>query len=96
MIKAGIVGLGWWGKTLVESGENSDAIKFVAGTTRTMTPEVEAFAKQKGLRLTADYQAMLAHDIDAVVLATPHSMHATQVMGPRPRKNTSIAKNRSR
>ena len=80
MIKAGIVGLGWWGKTLVESGENSDAIKFVAGTTRTMTPEVEAFAKQKGLRLTADYQAMLAHDIDAVVLATPHSMHATQVM----------------
>ena len=45
-----------------------------------MTPEVEAFAKQKGLRLTADYEAMLAHDIDAVVLATPHSMHATQVM----------------
>ena len=80
MIKAGIVGLGWWGKTLVELGENSDAIKFVAGTTRTVTPEVEAFAKQKGLRLTADYQAMLAHDIDAVVLATPHSMHATQVM----------------
>ena len=80
MIKAGIVGLGWWGKTLVESGENSDAIKFVAGTTRTVTPEVEAFAKQKGLRLTADYQAMLAHEIDAVVLATPHSMHATQVM----------------
>jgi predicted dehydrogenase len=80
MIKAGIVGLGWWGKTLVESGENSDAIRFVAGTTRTVTPEVEAFAKQKRLRLTADYQAMLAHDIDAVVLATPHSMHATQVM----------------
>ena len=80
MIKAGIVGLGWWGKTLVESGENSDAIRFVAGTTRTVTPEVEAFAKQKGLRLTVDYQAMLAHDIDAVVLATPHSMHATQVM----------------
>ena len=49
MIKAGIVGLGWWGKTLVESGENSDAIRFVAGTTRTVTPEVEAFAKQKGL-----------------------------------------------
>jgi predicted dehydrogenase len=80
MIKAGIVGLGWWGKTLVESAENSDAIRFVAGTTRTVTPEAEAFAKQKGLRLTADYQAMLAHDIDAVVLATPHSMHATQVM----------------
>ena len=81
MIKAGIVGLGWWGKTLVESAEGSDAIQFVAGTTRTVTPEVEAFAKQKGLRLTASYDGLLGHaGIDAVALATPHSMHATQVM----------------
>ena len=80
MIKAGIVGLGWWGKTLVESAENSDAIQFVAGTTRTVTPEVEAFAKQKVFTLTASYDSMLAHDVDAVVLATPHSMHATQVI----------------
>jgi predicted dehydrogenase len=81
VIKAGIVGLGWWGKTLVESAENSDAIRFTAGTTRTVTPEIEAFAKQKGLRLTADYDGMLHHaGVDAVVLATPHSMHATQVM----------------
>src|ERR1700726_2765364 len=81
MINAGIVGLGWWGKTLVESAEGSDAIQFVAGTTRTMTPEVEAFAKQKGLRLTGSYDGLLGHaGADAVVLATPHSMHATQVM----------------
>jgi len=81
MIKAGIVGLGWWGKTLVESAENSDAIRFVAGTTRTVTPEVEAFAKQKGFRLLPEYDALLHHGgVDAVVLATPHSMHATQVM----------------
>jgi predicted dehydrogenase len=81
MIKAGIVGLGWWGKTLVEAAENSDVIRFVAGTTRTVTPEVEAFAKQKGLRLTESYDGLLGHaGVDAVVLATPHSMHATQVM----------------
>src|ERR1700678_832744 len=81
MIKAGIVGLGWWGKTLVESAENSDVIRFVAGTTRPMTQEVEAFAKQKGLHLPETYDGMLHHaGVDAVVLATPHSMHATQVM----------------
>ncbi len=81
MIKAGIVGLGWWGKTLVESTENSDAIRFTAGTTRTVTPEIEAFAKQKGLRLTASYDELLGHaGVDAVVLATPHSMHASQVI----------------
>jgi predicted dehydrogenase len=81
VIKAGIVGLGWWGRTLVEAAENSDAIRFVSATTRTVTPEIAAFAKQKGLHLAAEYDGMLHHaGIDAVVLATPHSMHATQVI----------------
>ena len=81
MIKAGIVGLGRWGKTLVEAAEHSDVIRFVCGTTRAVTPEIEAFAKQKGLHLAAEYDGMLHHaGVDAVVLATPHSMHATQVM----------------
>ena len=81
MIRAAIVGLGWWGKTLVESAVNSDAICFVAGATRTVTPEVEAFANKNGFRLMANYEAVLAdRDIDAVILATPHSMHGAQVV----------------
>jgi predicted dehydrogenase len=81
MIKAAIVGLGWWGKTLVEASENSDAIRFVAGATRTVTPEIEGFAKAKGFRLEQSYEAVLADPgIDAVVLATPHSMHGAQVV----------------
>jgi predicted dehydrogenase len=80
MINAAVVGLGWWGKTLVESGEHSDVIRFVAGATRTVSPEIEAFAKEKQLRLAPGYEALLADPaIDAVVLATPHSMHAGQV-----------------
>jgi predicted dehydrogenase len=81
MINAAVVGLGWWGKTLVESAANSDTIRFVAGATRTVTPEVEVFAKKHGLRLLANYDAVLAdREIDAVVLATPHSMHGAQVI----------------
>ena len=81
MINAAIVGLGWWGKTLVESAASSDAIRFVAGATRTVTPEVETFAKKHGFRLLANYDAVLAdREIDAVVLATPHSMHGAQVI----------------
>jgi len=81
VIKAAIVGLGWWGKTLVESGEGSDVIRFTAGATRTVSPEVEAFAKQKNFRLVRNYDALLLDaDIDAVVLATPHSLHPTQVI----------------
>jgi predicted dehydrogenase len=80
MINAAIVGLGWWGKTLVEATEKSDATRFIAGATRTVTPDVEAFAKKNGFRLKADYAAVLADpDVDAVVLATPHSMHGAQV-----------------
>ncbi len=82
MINAAIVGLGWWGKTLVESlADGSDAMRFVAGTTRTMSPELEAFAKQHGIRLAANYQALLADPkIDAVVLSTPPSGHVAQVV----------------
>jgi len=81
MINAAIVGLGWWGKTLVESAENSGEIRFVAGATRTVTPEVEAFAKQKGFKLAPNYEALLSDPgVDALVLATPHSQHAGQVI----------------
>ena len=81
MIRAGIVGLGWWGRTLVDAAEQSDVIRFTAGATRTVTPPIAAFAKEKGLHLSTEYDNMLHHaGIDAVVLATPHSMHATQVM----------------
>src|SRR5277367_3681251 len=81
MINAAIVGLGWWGKTLVEAAERSDVIRFISGTTRTVTPDTEAFAKKFGFKLAANYEAVLADpDIDAVVLATPHSMHGAQVI----------------
>src|SRR5277367_4876035 len=80
MINAAIVGLGWWGKTLVEAAEKSDVIRFISGATRTVTPDIEGFAKKSGFKLAANYEAVLADpDIDAVVLATPHSMHGAQV-----------------
>ena len=82
MINAAIVGLGWWGKTLVEAvQQDSQEIHFVAGTTRTVTPEVQAFAGAQHLPLAESYEALLANpQVDAVVLATPHSMHASQVV----------------
>jgi predicted dehydrogenase len=82
MVNAAIVGLGWWGKTLVESVASSrDHIRFVAGATRTVSPEVEAFLDDNALRLVDGYDALLTDpEVDAVVLATPHSAHAAQVI----------------
>src|SRR3970040_1009602 len=82
MINAAIVGLGWWGRTIVESmQQGSDVVRFVAGATRTVSPEGKTFAEAQSLRLVDSYDALLAdRGIDAVVLATPHSMHAAQVI----------------
>jgi predicted dehydrogenase len=82
VINAAIVGLGWWGKTLVEAlAAPGASMRFVAGTTRTVTPEVEAFARQHGLKLLPSYEAVLADPtIDAVVLTTPPSGHRAQVI----------------
>ena len=82
MINAAIVGLGWWGKTLVESvADGSDDIRFVAGATRTRSDEVKQFAAAQDFDLRPDLDALLSDDgIDAVVLATPHSLHAPQII----------------
>ena len=81
MINAAIVGLGWWGRTLVESVQGSDFIRFVAGATRTVSPEVKTFTEAHKLRLAESFEALLQDsNVHAVVLCTPHSMHGPQVV----------------
>lgn len=82
MINAAIIGLGWWGKTLVEAVSGvSDDIRFVAGTTRTLSDDAKEFAKEHNLELRASYEDIIADpDIDAVVLVTPNSLHAAQTI----------------
>ncbi len=81
MINAAIVGMGWWGRTLVEGITDSKRMRFVAGTTATLKPETREFADQYSLTLHESYDAILADDnVDAIVLATPHSMHVDQVI----------------
>lgn len=79
MVNAAVVGLGRWGQVLVNAARGSGKIRFVAGCTRTPA-KAEAFAAEHGFRLLADYAAVLADpEVEAVVLATPHTQHADQV-----------------
>jgi len=82
MINAAIIGLGWWGKTLVEAVSGvSDDIQFVAGTTRTLSDDAKEFAREHDLELRSSYDDIIADpDIDAVVLVTPNSLHAPQTI----------------
>ena len=81
MIRAAIVGLGRWGRALVNSvaGKCED-LRFLRATTRTRA-DAEQFCLDKGIALADSYEEILhAPDIDAVVLATPHSLHEMQAL----------------
>ena len=81
MIRAGIVGLGWWGKRLLDAARPAgDRIRFV----HAVSPRPEfrrEVADAHGLRLSPSIAAMLRDpEVEAVVLATPHSLHAEQIV----------------
>jgi predicted dehydrogenase len=80
-VRAAIVGMGTWGQNLVSSVQaKSKFIQFVAGATRTPA-RAEEFSRRHGIPLAASFEAVLADpSIDAVVLATPHTIHATQIV----------------
>jgi len=80
MINAAIVGLGWWGKTLVNSVQGkSDLIRFVAAHTRTRS-KVEDFCREKDIAFQEDMETILRDPaIDAVVYAAQHFDRTDQV-----------------
>src|SRR5215475_15525940 len=81
MIGAAIVGLGRWGRTLVESVQHkSDRLRFTHAVGRDPDRHRD-FAERHGLALAGDLATVLADPgIDAVVLATPHSLHGEQII----------------
>jgi predicted dehydrogenase len=81
MIRAAIVGIGTWGQNLVASVQGrSELIRFTTGTTRTPAKAAE-FCSRHGIRLLDSYEEVLkSREIEAIVLATPHSMHAEQIV----------------
>lgn len=87
MIDAAIVGLGRWGQGLVESVQGrSGSIRFIRGVTRTPA-KAEEFCVRHGLTLGDDYAAALRdRKVKAVVLATPHTQHADQIVAAARRK----------
>src|SRR5262245_38200468 len=81
MVEAAIVGLGRWGQRLVSSVQGrSDRIRFRRFCVRNPAA-VGDFAAAHGLEFAPDFDALLRDDsIAALVLATPHSLHAAQVV----------------
>lgn len=80
MIRAAIVGLGRWGRNLVEASAGHARLGIVYAV-EPDTARAGDFCTTHDLGLTGSLDAVLADPgIDAVLLATPHSLHPAQVL----------------
>ena len=81
MIRAAIVGLGRWGRNLVESVQGKSArLRFTHAVVR-RPEEAAGFAARHALHVSTDLDRLLADPaVQAIVLTTPHSQHADQIV----------------
>jgi predicted dehydrogenase len=80
MLDTAIVGLGWWGRTLVKAARDFGApLNFVRGVT--LEPDAARdFAADYKIPIGTSFDEVLADPgVKAVVLATPHTKHPGQV-----------------
>jgi len=78
MIRAAVVGLGWWGQTIASNLATSDIIRPVLGIDPLELMRAKGVAL--GLETSARFEDALARsDIDAVILCTPQDHHAAQI-----------------
>ena len=79
MIRAAMIGLGWWGRHMVNAVKGSTKLEIVRLTARRPDRHRD-FSVETGIPLLDDYQKVLEDpEIDAVILCTPHSQHEDQV-----------------
>lgn len=80
MFKLGIVGLGAWGKRLVNAVQDkSDFVKFTAAATRSPS-KVAEFAAERDIAVT-DTAALIYGDVDGIVVAGHAAWHTSDALG---------------
>jgi predicted dehydrogenase len=81
MVRAGIVGLGWWGKNIVNAVQGkTERIHFIRGVSKE-PDSVRDFAAKHEFELSTELDDVLNDSrVQAVVLATPHSLHVDQIV----------------
>jgi predicted dehydrogenase len=73
-LRVAVVGLGWWGRTVVPLLQSSAQLEVVCGV------DVRA-VEMPGLRVLSSYEEALRDPVvQAVVLCTPHTQHTGQII----------------
>jgi predicted dehydrogenase len=75
MMKVGLVGLGWWGSSLLRMTAGSEALRIVAATD--LDPGREAVATAAGAAFRRTFEDVVQDpSVEAVILCTPHADRA--------------------
>jgi predicted dehydrogenase len=79
VVKAAVIGLGWWGRKVVHDLSESQYVQIIAGM------DVDAAARDAMRPFLVDVSAevddVLRDDaVDAVILCTPHKFHTDQII----------------
>jgi predicted dehydrogenase len=79
MLNVALVGLGWWGKTILRLLQDNPKLRIVKAVD--VTDATAAAARALGIEVVGELDAALADPaVQAVILATPHSLHCDQVV----------------
>jgi len=79
MLNVAVIGLGWWGRILVDLARQSGKLRVVR--VADVNPQAQAFAKERELPFSPGLDDVLADPaVQAVVLCTPHTQHTDQIV----------------
>jgi predicted dehydrogenase len=79
MLKVAVVGLGWWGRIIVDLLGKSDRLQVVR--VADVSPQAEAFAADRRIPFASRFESVLDDpQVQGVVLCTPHSQHTDQIV----------------
>jgi predicted dehydrogenase len=74
-----VIGLGWWGRTIVPLLKDNAKLKVVKGVDP--APAAAQFARSQGISYESSFDAILKNpEVQGVVLCTPHSQHTEQII----------------
>jgi predicted dehydrogenase len=79
MLNIAVIGLGWWGRIIVDQVRGSDRLRVVR--VADTNPQSESFARERGLPFSPSFEQVLADPaVQGVVLCTPHTQHTDQIV----------------
>jgi len=80
-VNAALIGFGWWGKNLAKAIETSGShIQFTMIVSKELD-DAQEYVTEHQITLSDQYEDALSNpNITAIVLATPHSLHAEQII----------------